>query len=108
MLKYLAILFLICAAALPVSSQSLTGEYMLGDTKVSISNDEMTYYVIYESDNTQRLLNYEENNLQNEQIWTEWYNAKQTGTFIFKSDYSSAIYTNYRTDKEDYVKKINP
>lgn len=107
MLKYFAILFVICAACLPVRSQSITGDYMLGDSKVSITNDEMAYYVNYESDKTQRRLNYEENNLQNEQIWTEWYKGKQTGTFVFKSDYSSAIYTNYRTDKEDYVKKIS-
>lgn len=105
MLKYLAILFVVCAVCIPLRSQSITGEYMLGDSKISITNDEMAYYVMYESDNTQRRLSYEENNLQNEQIWTEWYKGKQTGTFVFKPDYSSAIYTNYRTDKEDYVKK---
>ncbi len=105
MLKYLAILFVVFAASIPLRSQSITGEYMLGDSKISITNDEMAYYVTYDSDKTQRRLSYEENTLENDQIWTEWYKGKQTGTFIFKSDYSSAIYTNYRTDKEDYVKK---
>lgn len=107
MKKYYLILLFFIAAVSPVFSQSLTGQYLIGESKISITNDEMSYYVLYESDDSQRRLNYEENNLQNEQIWTEWDKGKQTGTFVFKPDYSSAIYTNYRTDKEDYVKKID-
>jgi hypothetical protein len=107
MLKYIIIIaaLFICVSA--SESQTILGEYMLGEQKISVTNDEMSYYVYYENDKTQRRLNYEENNLENEQIWTEWDKGSQSGTFVFKADYSSAIYTNYRTDKEDYVKKIS-
>lgn len=79
---------------------------MLGDIKVTISHDEEHYYVTYSTDGVKRILQYEENTPANDQIWVEWQNAKQTGTFVLKTDYSSGIYTDYRTQQEQYVKKI--
>lgn len=88
-------------------SQSIQGDYYLGDEKVSITMDDNSYYVIYAKDNIKRLLQYEENTPENEQIWLEWQNAKQTGTLVLKSDYSSGKYTDYRSGAESYIKKIN-
>lgn len=88
-------------------AQSFEGDYYLGDEKVSITMDENSYYIVYAKDNTKRLLQYEENTPENEQIWLEWQNAKQTGTLILKSDYSTGRYTDYRTGTESFIKKIN-
>lgn len=87
-------------------SQSLQGEYFLGDMKVSITMDYESYYVIY-PDGTKGLLQYEENTPANDQIWTEKKNGKRIGTWVFKSDHSSGIYTDYNTGKEQFIKKIN-
>ncbi|MBN8585982.1 MAG: hypothetical protein J0M37_12905 [Ignavibacteria bacterium] len=99
------IFFLIFSAAVSYS-QTFDGDYMLGDFKVTISHDEQFYYVTYSTDNVKRILQYEENTPANEQIWLEWVNAKQTGTYVIKQDYSSGIYTDYRTQQESYFKKI--
>jgi len=87
-------------------SQSLQGEYFLGDIRVSISMDYESYYVTY-PDGTKGLLQYEENTPANDQIWTERKNGKRTGTWVFKSDHSSGIYTDYKTGAEQFIKKIN-
>jgi hypothetical protein len=87
-------------------SQSFEGNYFLGDgKKVSITHDENYYYMNYESDGSKRVLQYEENTPENDQIWLEWLNSKQTGTFVFKNDYTSGIYTDYRTGEQSYIKK---
>ena len=101
---YTVLLFIFSTAAL--YSQTFDGEYMLGDIKVTISHDDEHYYVTYSTDKVKRILQYEENTPSNEQIWLEWVNAKQTGTYVIKQDYSSGIYTDYRTQQESYFKKI--
>ncbi len=104
-------LFFVLAALLIISissySQSIEGDYYLGDEKVSITMDDNSYYVVYAKDNVKRLLQYEENTPENDQIWLEWQNAKQTGTLVLKSDYSTGVYTDYRTGKDSYIKKNN-
>jgi hypothetical protein len=87
-------------------SNTLDGDYYIGEQKVTISHDEEHYYVTYSGDGIQRVLQYEENTPANEQIWVEWINAKQSGTLVLKPDYSSGIYTDYRTGSESYIKKI--
>ena len=87
-------------------SNTLDGDYFVGEQKVTISHDEEHYYVTYSTDGFKRILQYEENTPANDQIWVEWLNAKQTGTFVLKTDYSSGVYTDYRTQQESYVKKI--
>jgi hypothetical protein len=79
---------------------------MHGDKKVSVSADEMTYWLIYTDDNISDRLQYEENTPENDQIWLVWRNGRQQGTIIFKSDYSSGTYTDYRTAEEFLIKKI--
>lgn len=92
-----------------VLSQSLTGNYFLGDKNVTIINDDNSYYIVYEIDGAKRLLQYEENTPENDQIWLEWQKVKQTtrqtGTLVFKQDYTSGIYTDYRTGQEFIIKK---
>ena len=87
-------------------SNTLDGDYYIGEQKVTISHDEEHYYVTYSGDGIKRVLQYEENTPANEQIWVEWINAKQSGTLVLKPDYSSGIYTDYRTSSESYIKKI--
>ncbi len=89
-----------------VYSNTLDGDYYIGEQKVTISHDEEHYYVTYSGDGIKRVLQYEENTPANEQIWVEWINAKQSGTLVLKPDYSSGIYTDYRTGNESYIKKI--
>jgi hypothetical protein len=74
--------------------------------KVSITMDYESYYVVY-PDASKGLLQYEENTPENDQIWTERKNGKRIGTWVFKSDHSSGIYTDYNTGKEQFIKKIN-
>ncbi len=106
MIKISILVFTLFLLAGETTSQSFEGDYFLGDgKKVSITHDENYYYINYESDGSKRVLQYEENTPENDQIWLEWLNAKQTGTFVFKSDYSSGVYTDYRTSQESYIKK---
>lgn len=86
-------------------SQSFTGNYFIGEQKASISVDENYYYIIYEADGLKRVLKYEENTPENDQIWLEYLNAKQTGTLVVKQDYSTGVYTDYRSQKESLVKR---
>lgn len=102
-LIFSAVVFLIVASS--IYSQSFTGDYFLGDQKVSITFDDEHYYIVYETGGSKRILQYEENTPENDQIWLEWLNAKQTGTLVLKPDYSSGIYTDYRTNQESYIKK---
>ena len=78
---------------------------MIGDKKASIGADEMSYYLIYDDDKTHYVLQYEENTPENDQIWRVW-KGETAGTIVFKSDYSSGMYTDYKTMVESYVKKI--
>lgn len=87
-------------------SNTLDGDYYIGEQKVTIFHDENHYYVTYSGDGIKRILQYEENTPANEQIWVEWINAKQSGTLVLKGDYSSGTYTDYRTGSESYIKKI--
>ena len=105
MKQFIAASFFILVISGVCYSQSFTGNYYLGEEKVSIINDENSYYIVYEKDGGKRLLQYEENTPENDQIWLEWLNAKQTGTLVLKSDYSSGVYTDYRTYKESLIKK---
>lgn len=92
-----------------IYSQSFTGNYFVGEQKVTITIEDNFYYIIYEDGNIKRLLQYEENTPENDQIWLEWQKVKQTtrqtGTLVFKQDYTSGIYTDYRTGQEFYIKK---
>lgn len=98
---------LICFLKLSeLSSQSLQGKYFVGDYKITISADDNAYYVSREGSELRWRLQYEENTTENDQIWIEWQKGNQTGTYVLKSDYTSGIYTDYRTLKEFYVKKI--
>lgn len=99
----ISFLLLMCGA---VYSNTPDGDYFIGEQKVTISHDEEHYYVTYSTDGIKRILQYEENTPANEQIWLEWINAKQTGTLVLKPDYSSGIYTDYRTGSESFIKKI--
>lgn len=99
----IALFVLFCGTAY---SNTLDGNYFIGEQKVTISHDEEHYYVTYSTDGIKRILQYEENTPANEQIWVEWINAKQSGTLVLKPDYSSGIYTDYRTGSESYIKKI--
>lgn len=104
MKKLLLFVFLFSAAA-GYSQSTISGTYMIGDKKATISADEMSYWLIHENENSYRL-QYEENTPENEQIWLVRYEGKQKATIRFKSDYSSGIYTDYTTGSESYVKKI--
>ncbi len=106
MIKISILVFALFVLTADSYTQQIEGNYFLGDEKVSITHDENYYYINYEKDGSKRILQYEENTPENEQIWLEWLNAKQTGTLILKSDYSSGIYTDYRTYKESYIKRI--
>lgn len=92
-----------------VFSQSFTGNYFIGEKKVSITNDDNSYYIVYENEGTKRLLQYEENTPENDQIWLEWQKVyqttKQTGTLVIKQDFTSGVYTDYRTGQEFIIKK---
>lgn len=92
-----------------IYSQSFTGNYFVGEQKVTITIEDNFYYIIYEDGNIKRLLQYEENTPENDQIWLEWQKVKQstrqTGTLVFKQDYSGGIYTDYRTGQEFIIKK---
>ncbi len=107
MVKLLFVLAALLVISISSYSQSIEGDYYLGDEKVSITMDDNSYYVVYAKDNIKRLLQYEENTPENDQIWIEWQNAKQTGTLVLKSDYSSGRYTDYRSGAESFIKKIN-
>lgn len=107
MVKLLIVLAALLIISISSYSQSIEGDYYLGDEKVSITMDDNSYYVVYAKDNVKRLLQYEENTPENDQIWLEWQNAKQTGTLVLKSDYSTGVYTDYRTGKDSYIKKNN-
>lgn len=104
---FFVILFLFFSGV--IYSQSFTGSYFVGEQKVSITNDDNFYYIIYEADGKKRLLQYEENTPENDQIWLEWQKVnqttKQTGTLVIKQDYTSGIYTDYRTGQEYIIKK---
>lgn len=106
MIKKITLLFLFLTCAAAYSQNSISGQYLIGEQKASIYADEMAYWLDFDNDNTAYRLTYEENNLENEQIWTVWKNGKQQATLVLKSDYSSGVYTDYRTDKESFVKKI--
>lgn len=105
-LLYLIVVIVFYSCITDLKSQSLQGTYFVGDDKVTISADENTYYVSREGSELKSRLQYEENTPENDQIWLEWQKGNQTGTYVLKSDYSSGIYTDYRTLKESYVKKI--
>jgi hypothetical protein len=103
--KLLYILVIACTCSV-YSQNIISGTYFIGDKKASISADEMSYWIIHESDNTNCRLQYEENTPANEQIWTVRCGGKRQGTIVFKNDYSSGIYTDYNSGEESYVKKI--
>jgi hypothetical protein len=102
--KFLLVLVLMCAGKI-CSQETISGQYFVGDKKASIHADEMSYYLVYEEDKMVTRLQYEENTPENEQIWLVWYKGKQAGTIIFKSDYKTGTYTDYRTGQESLVKK---
>lgn len=108
MIKSIVIFLLILFSGV-IYSQSFTGNYFVGEQKVTITIEDNFYYIIYEDGNIKRLLQYEENTPENDQIWLEWQKVKQTtrqtGTLVFKQDYTSGIYTDYRTGQEFYIKK---
>jgi hypothetical protein len=102
--KILFILVIVCACS--VYSQSrISGSYLVGDKKATIGADEMSYWLMYENEEAQRI-QYEENTPENDQIWRVYLHGNQVGTIVFKSSYSSGIYTDYQTLVESYVKKI--
>jgi len=103
---FIAAALFLFAGVYGLKSQTLEGNYFLGDQKITISVDDDTYYVKREGTDQRWRLQYEENTPENDQIWVEWQKGNQTGTYVLKSDYSSGIYTDYRTQKESYVKKI--
>ena len=104
MIKIFIVLAFACGSI--YCQQTISGKYFLGDKKVSISADEMSYWLIYEEEHISDRLQYEENTLENDQIWLVWRKGNQVGTIVFKSDYSSGIYKDYRTGQEQLVKKI--
>lgn len=108
MIKSIVIFLLILFSGV-IYSQSFTGNYFVGEQKVTITIEDNFYYIIYEDGNIKRLLQYEENTPENDQIWLEWQKVKQTtrqtGTLVFKQDYTSGIYTDYRTGQEFIIKK---
>lgn len=108
MIKSIVIFLMIFFSGV-IYSQSFTGNYFVGEQKVTITIEDNFYYIIYEDGNIKRLLQYEENTPENDQIWLEWQKVKQTtrqtGTLVFKQDYTSGIYTDYRTGQEFYIKK---
>lgn len=106
MKKALFIFFILFSAAAVYSQSSISGTYMLGDKKFSISADEMSYWMMYEEPGDARRLQYEEDIPEGDHIWLVWLNGNQEGTLVFKSDYSSGRYTDYRTGAESYVMKI--
>ena len=79
---------------------------MIGEQKAEIRMDEDVYYVYKEGLENRFRLQYEENTLENDQIWLEWQDEKQTGTFILNAGFLSGTYTNYRTLVEYSVKKL--
>ena len=99
-------IFFLTSISIAVYSNTPDGDYFVGEQKVTISHDDDHYYITYSADGIKRILQYEENTPANEQIWVEWTNAKQSGTLVLKPDYSSGIYTDYRTGSESYIKKI--
>ncbi|MEO8513330.1 MAG: hypothetical protein ABI543_07210 [Ignavibacteria bacterium] len=105
MIKILILAFAIMFTAGKTYSQSFTGDYNLGDDKISITLDDNSYYVVHETGGIKGKLQYEENTPENDQIWLEWQNGKQVGTYVFKSDYSKGIYTDYKSGQESYIKK---
>lgn len=107
MKKFLfAALLFFCAAGIYSQSNSISGTYMLGDKKVSISADEMSYWMMYEEPGDARRLQYEEDIPEGDHIWLVWLNGNQEGTLVFKSDYSGGTYKDYRTGAESLVMKI--
>ena len=106
MKKKIILLFLFLSVSFVYSQNSISGQYFIGEQKASIYADEMAYWLSFENESPAYRLAYEENNLENDQIWTVWKNGKQSATLVIKSDYSSGTYTDYRTDKESFVKKI--
>jgi hypothetical protein len=97
---------ILITAGVKIYSQTIEGNYFLGEERIIISADYNNYIVTYSDKNTSSKIVYEENTPENEQIWLEYINGKRTGTFVFKQDYSTGIYTNYQTQKEYYIKKI--
>ena len=104
-MKKLLLIFFLITSAVAFSQTSFTGNYFIGEQKAVISVDYDHYYITYDSDGQKRVLQYEENTPENDQIWLEYLNAKQTGTLVIKQDYQSGIYTDYRTQKESYIKR---
>lgn len=108
MIKSIVIFLLILFSGV-IYSQSFTGNYFVGEQKVTITIEDNFYYIIYEDGNIKRLLQYEENTPENDQIWLEWQKVKQstrqTGTLVIKQDYTGGIYTDYRTGQEFIIKK---
>lgn len=101
-----AVLFILFAAC-EVKSQSLEGNYLVGAEKVEIRMDDYAYYVYREGGDIKNSLKYEESTPENDQIWVERKNGKKYGTFVFVSNYSTGVFTNYGYGKESNVKKTD-
>lgn len=106
MKKALFIFLILFSAAAVYSQSSISGIYMIGDKKASISADEMSYWLLHEDNTEARRLQYEEDIPEGDHIWLVWHDGKQEGTLVFKSDYSGGKYTDYRTGAESVVMKI--
>jgi hypothetical protein len=102
-LLFILIIFCVCKT---YGQATISGTYLIGNEQVSVSADEMSYWLIYETTDNSDRLKYEENTPENEQIWTVWRSGKHQGTIVFKSDYSSGTYTDYNSMVESPVKKL--
>ncbi|MCC6864690.1 MAG: hypothetical protein IT280_00865 [Ignavibacteria bacterium] len=105
MLKLCLFIILFAACNLLYSQSQITGNYFIGNKNAVISVDIDNYYITYETDGLKRVLVYETNIPENDQVWSEYLDSKQTGTLVLKQDYSGGIYSDYRTNEEYVIKR---
>ncbi len=106
------ILFLIIASfifltCLHLKSQSIEGDYKVGDTKCSIKMDvDYVFRVYWEDIDNPSLLKYKENMVTGEQVWVEKRKGNVVGNFILQNDYLSGRYVRFSDDAKIDVVKI--